>query len=151
MSKIKFDKEQIESIFNHHTKEGALLIASDGNVFLDTPTGKNFCRDHCKRVSATFASLTREAFEAGATEVEVKVTKSHTDESGDEGSKKATESTSDWRKSKWDDMIAFAKTQGLEVKTAKGQKKDVMIAEIEEFLDSKEIGASDITNHKTQE
>lgn len=143
------DKKQIKSIFNHHKTVSELLVASDGNIFLSTTAGKNMCRDHCKRNSLEFEVVTRdEAFKEEAEE-----TGDEDANKGESGLKKvetSTDQTSAWKELPWGQIVDFATKKGLEPQTKMPQGKAVLIEEVQQFLDTLEIGGNDITNHNNQ-
>lgn len=168
MSKIKLDREKIESVFKHHSNAEAVYVTSDGNIFLKSNHGRNFCVDHCKRIQGSFAALTREEFEKGIEELEMtpvrqtasngepkadKKANASNDKDAEKASKEAerlAKVAADWKLGKWDELLAFAKSKGLDAQTKKTQGKDTLIEEIESYIKGLEIGATNTTNHITE-
>ncbi len=122
MGNIKYDAAQVASVFESYPKEEAIIVTSDGNVFLKA--NENYAASHCKEFKQTHEELTRVEFE-----------KSHKVEK----TIKATESTSkEWMDGKFADIVEFAASKGLVVTTRKNQGTKVLIAEVEKFLAAEE-------------
>lgn len=120
MSKIKYDKAQVGSVFTNNPKENAIIITSDGNVFLEKH--ESYAKSHCKEFKQEFETLTRAEFEGG--------------KSADKTPGKSSTPTADkdWRLGKFGEIVEFAKTKGLEAKTRTNQGKPALVAEVEAFL-----------------
>lgn len=137
---IKYDKEQLNAVFDQNPTVDSLLITSDGNVFHNDKKSESYCKSHCANIRGEFRELTRSEFEG------------QKEKSTTETPKKVKEDkNTDWRKGKMDDLIEFAKESGLEVEKKVGQSKADLVLEIEAFIANKEVGGNEVTNHQTQE
>lgn len=118
MAKIKYDADQVESVFAAHKDEDAIVITSDGNVFLEKH--ESYAKSHCREFKQTYERLTRTEFEAG--------------EKGGKSKTLAASVSGDWKVGKFGDIAAFAKSKGLEVKTKQNKGTAALIIEVEAYL-----------------
>jgi len=120
MSKIKYNADQVKSVFDANPSENSIIITSDGNVFF--VKHKHYAKTHCTEFKAEFQELTREQFNN-----ENKGGKSTTPGS-------AAPSSTDWKEGKFKDIIEFAKSKGLEATTKSNKGTKALIEEVEAYL-----------------
>lgn len=123
MSKVKYDADQVQSVFDANPSIASLIITSCGNVFLKKH--EHFAKSHCREAKTEYAELTREQF--------------NNENKG--GKSKASNTTAptqtDWKLGKFKEIVEFATGLGLEVKTKPNQGVKVLIPEVEELLAEK--------------
>ena len=128
MSKIKYDAEQVGSVFKTYPDVEQVLITSDGNVFL--PSDEGYCKNHCLHLvpPATFELLSKVDFEKG-TPATVSPAKASTAASAP--------ADVDWKILKPGKMLEWAVAQGLAPTTKANKGAAAVIAEVETLLAAK--------------
>jgi hypothetical protein len=120
MSKIDYNQEQVQSVFDANPTENSIIVTSCGNVF--HTHHEAFAKNHCREAKSEYQVLTRDQFNA---------------ESNGGKSKtplKADPSSTDWRELRFKEIVEFAKSKGLEAKTKTNKGTVALIEEVEAFL-----------------
>ncbi len=131
MGKVKYDSNRVIAVFSDKTVK-SVFVTTDGNIFRNK--NKSFCLAHCREFKQTYEEITREQFEQSLKGAKGSV-KNDADKTT--GQHSSTPSK-DWKDGKWDEIIAFAKSKGLDAKTLKNKGKVALIAEVEAFLNESE-------------
>jgi len=120
MSKVKYNADQVKSVFDANPSENSIIITSCGNVFL--AKHKHYAESHCREAKSELSELTREQFNA--------------ENKG--GSSKAPSiaapSATDWKAGKFAEIIEFARSKGFEATTKQNKGTKALIAEVEAHL-----------------
>jgi hypothetical protein len=129
MSKIKYDTEQVRSVFETYPDVDKVLITSDGNVFL--PSDEGYCKNHCLHLvpPAIFELLSKVEFEKGVPQTGAPAKSSaSTPASADV----------DWKTLKPGKILEWAVAQGLSPTTKANKGAAAVIAEVETLLAAKQ-------------
>lgn len=120
MSKIKYNADQVKSVFDANPSENSIIITSCGNVFL--AKHKHYAESHCREAKSELSELTREQFNAenkGGSSKTLSI---------------AAPSATDWKAGKFAEIIEFARSKGFEATTKQNKGTKALIAEVEAHL-----------------
>ncbi|MCX8482121.1 MAG: hypothetical protein ORN50_00970 [Crocinitomicaceae bacterium] len=123
MSKVKYDADQVQSVFDANPSITSLIITSCGNVFLKKH--ESYAKSHCREAKTEYAELTREQFN------------SENKDGKSKASTLAAPTQTDWKLGKFKEIVEFAKENGLNVQTKPNQGVKVLVPEVEALLAEK--------------
>lgn len=127
MSKVTYNADQVQSVFDANPSEDSIIVTSCGNVF--HTRHELFAKNHCREAKSEYEILTREQFNSAK-----KGGKSKTNETPDLIS-------TDWKELKFKEIVEFAKSQGFEPTTTTNKGKPALIEEVEAFIATMEPNA----------
>lgn len=120
MSKITYNADQVQSVFDANPSEDSIIVTSCGNVFHVFHEG--FAKNHCREAKSEYEILTREQFNVAKTGGKLKKTAT------------TDLNITDWKELKFKEIVQFAKSKGLEAKTKVNKGTVALIEEVEAYL-----------------